>query len=388
MVYGVAELPLHGGHVPPWLAAYMGRLAKAILEAMVELHGVSKTVRFFADPIWFQAFNNSIGMDWDSSGSTTVTIGIVKQVLAESNLGIKIAGGKGKKARETPMELKTIGDELGLSSNTVEYLVSVSRLSAKTDTVLLQDGYQLYHHSVLVAETGDWVVIQQGMNTEVKLARRYHWMGPLPPIPSLEPHSGIAAARIEQAVIDLTSKRSLKARGVIVDLCKENPRKIIREILEAHRLAKGIAPLTMWISGEMRDRIDIVRRVYKPQQKPPRSIEKVLQRIYEIQPKNVEELILIEGVGPSTLRSLALVAELIYGVPVSHEDPARQPIDPFRYAYIVGGKDGVPFPFRTDYARKVLEFLENVVKEAKLDEKHRRRVIERIKALANLLPKY
>ncbi len=386
MSYGVAELPLHGGHVPPWLAKYMQRLAQALLEAMVELHGVSRTVKFFADPIWFQAFNNAIGMDWDSSGSTTVTIGIVKQVLASSNLGIRVAGGKGKKAKETPRELISIGNELGLSSRLVDSLVLASRLGAKTDTVLLQDGYQLYHHAVIVGETGDWVIVQQGMNLEHRLARRYHWASPLPPIPSLEPHTGIAAARREQQVVDMTSRTSISARKTIVDLVRESPRRLVRDIYQAHRLLQGIIPLTAWTS-ELKARIQVARRVYRPQPRPPREIEKTLHKIYELQPKSVEELVLIEGVGPATLRSLALVAELIYGVPVSHRDPASHPIDPFRYAYIVGGKDGVPFPFRAEYAEKVIEFLKGVVEEARLDEKHRRQVLRRIQRLAQLLPK-
>ena len=386
MVYGIAELPLHDGHVPPWLAAYMKRLARALLEAMIALHGVSKTVKVFADPLWFQAFNNAIGMDWDSSGSTTVTIGIIKQVLSETNLGLGVAGGKGKKAREMPNELRQLGEKLNLSSSRVEYLVRASKLSAKTDTVLLQDGYQLYHHAVLVAETGDWVIIQQGMNPEQRLARRYHWASPLPPIPSLEPHSSIAAARREYQVIDLTSRKSLDARKIIVDIVRENPRKVIREIMQAHRLLQGIVPLTAWTT---RSRLETtrIRRIYRPQPRPPRDLERVLRRVYEAQPNNIEELVLIEGVGPATLRSIALVAELVYEAPISHEDPATHPLDPFRYAYIVGGKDGVPFPFKPDYAEKVIEFLQSIVAEARLDEKHRRRVLERIRRLAALIPK-
>ncbi|ABM80318.1 DUF763 domain-containing protein [Hyperthermus butylicus] len=387
---GVADLPLHTGHVPAWLAAYMKKLARAIMEAVVEFYGPRRLVEYFADPVWFQAFNNAIGMDWDSSGSTTVTIGIVRQVVEETpHLGIGVAGGKGRRARETPKDLEIIGERLGLPSRIVEELKYVSRLAAKTDSAVLQDGYTLYHHSVIVSEDGAWVVIQQGMNVEAKMARRYHWRSPLPRTPTLEPHSAIASQRREDFVVDLTSRKSLEARRLIVDLASENPSRLASSIREAYALAKGIVPLTMWsnVRDEARRVIEQYRRYYRPQLKPPKNIEAVLRRVWELSPRSFEELVMIEGVGPATLRSLALVAEIIYGVPISHHDPASSPIDPFRYAYIAGGKDGVPFPFRRDYAEKVLEFLEAVIREARLDEKSKRRALARIQRLASLLPK-
>ena len=388
---GIAELPLHGGHVPAWLAHYMKRLAKAMLSVMVETHGPDRVVEWFSDPIWFQAFNNAIGMDWDSSGSTTVTIGIVKQVAMEDpSLGIAVAGGKGEKAKEAPREIESIAGTFNISSSTVEELKFVSKLSAKTDSVLLQDGYQLYHHAVIVSRTGKWTIIQQGMNIEERLARRYHWAKPLPPIPTLEPHNAIASDKRENLVIDMTSRASSEARGTILDLIRENPRKLMNQIRQAYTLVKGVVPLSSFQANRPTDSLKALRmyaRYYRPQSRPPRHIEKVLNKIYEVSPKSIEELILVEGVGPATLRSLALVAEIIYGVPVNHRDPANSPIDPFRYAYIAGGKDGIPYPFRRDYAEKVIEFLEKVVEEARLDEKNRKRALDRLKRLASMLPR-
>ena len=391
---GIAELPLHTGHVPPWLARYMKRLAKAIAEAVVELYGPDTLVERLADPFWFQAFNNAIGMDWDSSGSTTVTLGILKQVAWENpGLGIVVAGGKGANARRTPEELER-AEELGLlPSRVAREALRASRLAAKTDSALLQDGYTLYHHAVVASEHR-WAVIQQGMNLEARMARRYHWVSPLPSDPTLEPHSAIASSRREQLIpLDMTSRLSEEARKTVLDLARENPRRVAEEAARAWRLLRGDVGLDAWLKpgggasthGESAGRARLLARVYRPQPLPPRRLEPVLRRLRDASPRSLEELVLVEGVGPAVVRSLALVAELVYGAPVSHRDPADTPLDPFRYAYVVGGKDGVPFPFRRDYAEAVIGFLEEVVAEARLGEKERRQALERLRRLAGLL---
>ncbi len=394
---GIAELPLHTGHVPPWLARYMKRLAKAIAEAVVELYGPDTLVERLADPFWFQAFNNAIGMDWDSSGSTTVTLGILKQVAWENpGLGVVVAGGKGANARRTPEELER-AEELGLlPSRVAREALRASRLAAKTDSALLQDGYTLYHHAVVASEHR-WAVIQQGMNLEARMASRYHWVSPLPSDPTLEPHSAIASGRREQLIpLDMTSRLSEEARKTILDLARENPRRVAEEAARAWRLLRGDVGLDAWLrpgreagaSGEdagAAGRARLLARVYRPQPLPPRRLEPVLRRLRDASPRSLEELVLVEGVGPAVVRSLALVAELVYGAPVSHRDPADTPLDPFRYAYVVGGKDGVPFPFRRDYAEAVIGFLEEVVAEARLGEKERRQALERLRRLAGLL---
>ena len=381
-VTGIAELPLHSGKVPPWMANYMKKLAKAIVEVIVEEYGPREVVKRLADPIWFQAFNNAIGMDWDSSGSTTVTLGILRQVVEENpHLGIVIVGGKGRLATSIPQELPQRAERLGIPSSKVEEVLLASKLAAKTDNVLLQDGYQLYHHTVIMSEDGLWAIVQQGMNVEAKLARRYHWLGPN--VSTIEPHSGIASARKEQAVLDLTSRHSISARSVILDLVNQEPRKTIREVLEAYRILKGVAPITSWLTGEKQEHVkkDLIVKVYKPQSKPPRHLEPVLRKLYEVSPRSIEELLLVEGVGPAVLRSLALVSELIYGAEVNHNDPATAPLDPFRYAYIVGGKDGVPFKFNPKLAEQVIRFLEDVVQHARIGDKEKLHVLRRLRRL-------
>ena len=389
---GLADLPLHGGHVPAWLARYMRRLAEALLEALVELYGPDVAVERFSDPFWFQAFNNAIGMDWDSSGSTTVTVGILKQVTwSRPELGIVVLGGKGTRARGVPEEAQKALDTGMLSDRMADEVLRISRLSAKTDSVLLQDGYQLYHHSLIVSEHRV-VVVQQGMNVEARMARRYHWMGPLPKSePTLEPHSGIAAAQRASGIeYDLTARRSIEARKLIPDLiASTHPSRLVEEVARAARILRGDASLETWLGGgsEIAVRARVLRRYYRPQRRPPRHLAVLLRQLHDSSPSSLEELVLAKGVGAAVMRSLALVAELLYGVPVSHKDPATAPIDPFRYAYVVGGKDGVPFPFRRDYAEKVIEFLRSVVEEARLDNKSRQRVLARLERMASMLPR-
>jgi len=387
---GVADLPLHSGHVPPWLARYMRRLAEAIVEAVVELFSPRVLVERLGDPFWFQAFNNAIGMDWDSSGSTTVTLGILKQVTwSRPELSLVVLGGKGRRARMVPDEaLRAV--ELGIITDAeADEVVSASRLAAKTDNVLLDDGYALYHHAVVVSR-GRWAIIQQGLNDSNRMARRYHWLSPLRANePSLEPHSAIASSRRESVIAyDLTSSASREARRAIPELAAStSPRRLLEEIHTAIRYARGLASLDIWMRKDRQamPQRSVRPRYYRPPPTPPRHIERVLYSLYEAKPSTIEELVMQEGVGPATLRSLVLVAELVYGIPVSHADPVSAPLDPFRYAYIVGGKDGVPFPFRKDYAEKVIEFLRDVVEEARLDPKSKRQVLRRLERLAGLL---
>ncbi len=378
---GLAELPLHDGHVPPWMAQYMKKLLKAIIAVIVEEYGPIEVVKRLSNPYWFQALNNAIGMDWDSSGSTTVLTGLLRQVAQENpDLGIVVLGGKGRLARMVPEQARMLASQ-GLLEKPEE-IVEASRIAAKTDNTLLQDGYTIYHHTVIADQEAKlWCIVQQGMNIERRMARRYHWLGPLQGDPTLEPHTGIAGV-VEENIIDLTSRKSLEARKTILDLARENPRRTLRLIGEAYRALKRIKPLTTWIPGAREKDTAKLIAVYKPQKTPPiKTIEKTLQKIYEQNPQTIRELVLIEGVGPTTIRSLALVAELVYNTPVSHQDPVNTPLDPFRYTYIVGGKDGIPYPYDTKTAREVIEFLEEAVRRAKLGDKEKLRTLKRLRNL-------
>ncbi|MCD6196418.1 MAG: DUF763 domain-containing protein [Staphylothermus sp.] len=373
MLEGISELPLHEGHVPPWLARIMKNLAKAILEITVMEFGPDKVVERLSNPLWFQAFNNIIGMDWDSSGSTTVTIGILKEVTwSNSELGILVLGGKGKNARKVPEEIPRAVEVLDLGTQYEELLERASRLIAKIDSAMLQDGYSLYHHSLIVSENGVWSIIQQGMNIDAKMARRYHWYMPKRLFDN--PHSAVSGIKHE-LVLNLVSDKSRKTRSTILDLARETPNKIHRLINEALRRIRGDKTILEYITPT---KTGVIRHIgeenkiilYKPLKITRRLLEN-LKKIYEIQPNNYEEFLLIRGIGPRTIRALTLVSDLIYNEPPDTRDPVNSPYDPFKYAYAIGGKDGVPYPVNRKEAEEVISILENIVSEAKIGEKEK-----------------
>jgi len=352
---GIAELPLHGGHVPPWLAARMKRLARLVLILLVDEYGTKGVLERLADPVWFQALNNLIGMDWDSSGSTTVTTGILKEILSKEELGIKAAGGKGAKSRETPAQLRDICEKYELNSS--EY-VRISRLVAKVDTVALQTGYQLYHHVFFIDEEGNWAIVQQGMNPKVKLARRYHWFDA--ESFTLEPHKGISGIKLEYA-LNTVDKNAREYQRTLLDLVKEDSRKLEKELRTITAVAKGYKPLIVYKPYEKLNLFDTVTR-YKSLGQIELN-QRALELVRELDIKNYDELLLLKGLGPSTLRALSLVLELVYDVHPSWRDPVTHPPDPFKFAYAVGGKDRVPFPIDKPTYDELISFLEKLVEK-------------------------
>lgn len=381
---GIADLPLHEGHVPHWMARYMKRMAKAILAILVDERGPEEVVRRLANPLWFQALNNVIGMDWDSSGATTVTTAMIREALEELRSGVYLLGGKGKAARRVPNELRALSERGLVDERTARSVELASRLSAKVDSALLQDGYELYHHAVVFTESGVWTVVQQGMNPAARMARRYH-LTSKPSFSSLEPHEAIVAVRRERVVLDLTSRRSLKARKVMLDLAREDPRKVERALVGIRAALKGVAPLSRWVA--LGGAEGTVRRAsiayYAPSPSEIRRIGSVLARLNELNPKSFDEMVLTPGVGASTIRALALISDLVYGAPPSTEDPASR-YYPFKYAYAVGGKDGIPYPYDRRTAEEVLSILEDAIARAKMGEREKLRAIERLRRVVRV----
>jgi len=388
-IEGIAELPLHDGHVPPWLLVYMKKLGKAIVEYIVDEFGPSELVRRLSDPFWFQAFNNVIGMDWDSSGSTTVVIYVLKSfanVDTFKDIGFAVLGGKGSDARKVLEELAKLSRYSNLDTHVLEY---VSRLSAKIDSVALQDGYTLYIHSLIVSEDGLWTVIQQGMNLEIKMARRYHIHGVGRSITvEKDPHSGIACNKMHR-VLNLVDEESKDSRRAILDIVSDTePRKIVEYLHTVNRVLRRVGSLTRWMkSSTKRDesidekslqvRASLNPRFYRPITDINR-IEMVLKKLYEYKPRTFEEMLALRGLGPEAIRALALIADVIYNARPSFRDPVTHPIDPFIYAYAHGGKDGIPFPVRPDLMRQSIEFLRRAIEESKLEEKYRRQALRRL----------
>ena len=315
---GEALLPLHGGKAPSWLFKRMKSLAKPLLKMIVEEHGRKGLLERLSDPIWFQSLGCALGYDWHSSGVTTVLTAVLKEALNEENLGIRIAGGKGKMALKTPEELRLICRELDLEA---DGLIRASRLAAKVDNAALQDGYDLYHHTLVVAEDGIWAVVQQGMNPFKKLARRYHWLSSELDSFVIEPHKGIISEQFESRIINLVDRESEGVRKASIDLIKEGPARL-RRLAQTHKVLK--MPL----------RIDW----------------KALERAYELDVSNYEELLEIKGIGRGALRALALLSELVYGERSSIKDPAK-------YSFAFGGKDGVPFPVDIKLMDEVISYL-------------------------------
>ncbi len=356
---GIANLPLHEGRAPRWLFKRMVKLSGEIIRIIEMEYGTEEVLRRLSNPYWFQAFSCVIGFDWHSSGTTTVTIGSLKQALKIED-GIVVVGGKGRISRKTPMEIEKIGDEFNLSSNSIEKLKYASKMSAKVDNAVLQDNYHLYHHSMVIDENGHWVIIQQGMNPEMRYARRYHWIYGVKKFVE-EPHSGIISARIEKKVLDMTSKISDEARKISVDIVKDNPKKM-----------KNMISI---VKDEKQKTLDSFSDV-KILTMPWNINWRALFDAYEIQPKNYEELVGIKGIGPATVRALAYIAEIIYGAEISWKDPVK-------FSFALGGKDGVPKPVDRKTYDKSIEILQFSIEEAKIS---RREKLEMLRRLRKFVP--
>ncbi|TDE16912.1 DUF763 domain-containing protein [Dyadobacter psychrotolerans] len=336
MKSGHADLPLHYGKVPVWLAQRMSSLGGAIVESIAIEYGRNVLLQKMSDPFWFQSLGCVLGMDWHSSGITTSVMGALKSSVNKksSELGIYICGGRGKHSLQTPSELLLIADKTGLDGN---LLVHNSRLSAKVDNTAIQDGFQLYLHSFILSQDGEWAVVQQGMNTKEKMARRCHWHSPSIKSFIEEPHTSIYGQN-QGRILNLTDKAASPTRSGILELTKENPAKIMREI---SRLV-------------MPDHHDV-----RAEDINLKRLGAVLALAHDNPVKDMESLLLLEGVGPRTIQSLTLVSEIIHGTPSRFSDPDR-----FSFAH--GGKDGHPFPVPITIYDESISILNQAVQKSKL----------------------
>ncbi|MFB6490485.1 MAG: DUF763 domain-containing protein [Thermoproteus sp. AZ2] len=344
-ITGFADLPLHEGHVPAWLLARMKKLSVLLIAVMYDMWGEAGILERLASPVFFQAVNNLIGMDWDSSGSTTVTTAVLKYAMEKADVPLRIAGGKGEYALKTPEELRRIGEAWGLD---VEALIEASRLTAKVDNALVQDGYTIYHHAFVVARSGGWAVIQQGMNPASRMARRYHWLATQRFFD--DPHSGIMGVR-QRAALNLASSKSDGNRKTILDLVKDGSSRFARDlaVLYGQRTLVGTTYYHPYIDlGKLKAELGDPWRLAKSL---PRDVE------------DFKSLVLSRGVGPKALRALALVAELLYRSPADWRDPAN--VDPFKFSFAVGGKDGVPYPVDRRTYDDLISLLDAMVEAAK-----------------------
>ena len=334
---GYSDLPLHGGKVPAWLYQRMSRLGLAIVEVIIAEYGQAEFLSRISDPFWFQSFGAVLGMDWHSSGITTSVLGALKSSVnrRSDDLGIYFCGGRGLQSRATPTELLHIADKTGLDG---AELVRASKLSAKIDNTAVQDGFQLYLHSFILSQTGEWCVLQQGMNTQSHLARRYHWHSPRVKSFVSNPHASIVGQSVGP-ILNLVDIKAAGSRQGVLNIVQESPARMISEI----------PYLRMPDHHEVQVKdVDLKR------------LGAMLYQAHEADPADFESLLLLKGMGPRTLQSLALVSEVIYGTPTRFSDPAR-----FSFAH--GGKDGHPFPVPTKIYDETIAFLNDAVVKAKLD---------------------
>lgn len=333
---GFADLPLHGGRVPPWLAERMEKLGTAIAESVIAEYGAGGFLSRLSNPFWFQALGCVMGMDWHSSGITTSVVGALKRGLnpRARELGIYFCGGRGKQSRKTPAELLAVADERGLEGSA---LVRTSRLTAKIDNNAIGDGFQIYLHSFAVTAQGDWAVVQQGLNDRTGLARRYHWHSASVRDFTSEPHTGIIGAS-EGQILNLVDRRARPAQDALLEIARTSP----------ERTLSAVQKLRMPAHHEVRvEDIDLKR------------LGAVLAVSYSRQLRDFASLLLVENLGPRTLQTLALIAEVVHGAPSRFSDPAR-------FSFALGGKDRHPFPVPLKTYDESLAVLRKALDSARL----------------------
>jgi uncharacterized protein len=373
---GSADLPLHGGAVPRWLADRMTRLGAVMAEAIIHHYGRDELLRRLANPFWFQSFGAVMGMDWHSSGITTSVVGALKRGLTPlaGELGVHVCGGRGKHSRQTPQELVAIGDRIGFDGLA---LAKVSRLVAKVDSAAVQDGFDLYLHGFIVTDEGRWVVVQQGMNGELKQARRYHWLSEGLKSFVEEPHAAIEGPG-RGKIVNLTDRRADASRRNQVDMLQAvGPDVIAREFV---RLQPGQSRAADPVPEQ-----PFLPHLVMPSHHDVRAKDVLARRLHgnlaaaaECGPSDFSELLLVPGVGARTVRALAMVAEVLHGAPYRFSDPAR-----FSFAH--GGKDGHPFPVPIRVYDQTIEIIKSAVLKAKLGREEELAALKRLDDQSRLL---
>ncbi len=408
---GIATFTLDYGKCPPWLFERMVKLGREIVYILIDEYGPHEFVRRIGDPVWFQSLGTVLAFDWNASGLTTILTAALKEAIEgqEKDLGIFICGGKGKTSRKTPDQIGYWGEQLNASPVTIKKLEYSSRMSAKVDSALVQDNYQLYHHAFFFSYENNshveessgsfaefipiksglkkksapkitWTVVQQGMNKTSKTARRYHWHDAMQAPTEFvnEPHTGIASQTLNNPTLDLTSSKSRINRDVSSQLIQQGYNHIHKDL---QLLNKYFSPNSQMVS--LFDAVDsytilqLNREDFKHHAVEAEDLtksaylKKILNKVTELKPKTYEQLLATEGVGAKTLRSLALVAEVIYGAKPSYQDPAR-------YSFAHGGKDKIPYPVDKATYDETIEMLSEAVNKSRISSDEKNKAINRL----------
>jgi len=381
---GIANFTLDTGKCPRWLFERMVALGRPMIEIIVEEFGPEEFIKRLADPVWFQSLGTVLAFDWNASGLTTVLCGALRQAVAgrEKDLGIFVCGGKGRASRKTPEEIKNWSWQTGLNQIASDNLVYNSKMVAKVDSALVQDGYQLYHHSFFFTKNGAWTVVQQGMNEDDGSARRYHWSSQDVKELVCEPHSAISAQTVKDDVLNLVAKEGEENRGVSVDLVNEsNYLSLLKDLESVDRFSTPYSKVArIKTKGEQLTLLDLkgcefnYHPVIRENFSRSRYLKKILWQVKERQPENYERLLSLPGVGPKTMRALALVGEVIYGAQLSFNDPAR-------YSFAHGGKDATPYPVdRPTYDKtiSVIQTLRDLIMKARIPLVEKEKMLKRL----------
>ena len=378
---GIATFTLDRGRCPRWLFERMVRLGRAVVHELVEEYGANEFVRRIGDPVWFQSLGTVLAFDWNASGLTTILTAALKEAIRESEeeLGLFICGGKGRQSRKTPAEIMTWGERLGLPDGQVSGLVYHSRMSAKVDSSLVQDGYQIYHHTLFFSRDGCWSVVQQGMNEGSGTARRYHWQSDSVEDIVCEPHSGIVTAVPVKRSLDLSARKSGQVRDLSLEFVEGGYGSLMKDIEILRRHSSELSSMvSVSHKGQQLTLLELADREFKTHPvvcedfSRSKYLEKILWKLCEHQPNSYEKLLELEGVGPKTIRALALVAEVIYGAKPSYEDPAR-------YSFAHGGKDATPYAVDRKTYDETIAILTEAVRKSKISVVEKDKVLYRLR---------
>lgn len=376
---GVATFTLDHGKCPTWLFERMVKLGREMVQLLVAEYGPDEFINRIADPVWFQSLGTVLAFDWNASGLTTILTAALKEAIRgqERQLGIFICGGKGKTSLKTPEQIENWGSWLSLPDNHVSNLVYNSKMSAKVDSSLIQDGFTLYHHAFFFSKNGAWTVIQQGMNQLEKTARRYHWSSDTAEDLIVEPHKGIVSDPYSKkaSTLNMTSKNSADNRNLTVDIVSRGKYfNLMKDIQLLRRYSSHLSKMvSVKVNKDQLTLLELAPREFKTHPVMMNSfnkskyLDKILWKICDRQPKSYEELLSIKGVGPKTIRALALVSEVVYGAPASYKDPAR-------YSFAHGGKDATPYPVNRRRYDKSIEVFKKVVEKTHLAYNEKRRI--------------
>lgn len=382
MKRGIATFTLDYGKCPPWLFEKMVSLSREMIYVLVKEFGPDEFVARMGDPVWFQALGTVLAFDWNASGLTTILTAALKEAIRyqENDLGIYICGGKGKTSRKTPDQIIELGTRASFSESRIKSLVHSSKMSAKVDSALVQDGFELYHHTFFFSKNGAWTVVQQGMNKRKKSARRYHWHSEKVSDFVCEPHSGIASQVRGAEFLNMVAAESSGNRDMSVEVLRQGVSGMLRDLKVIDRFENDLSRMVRLEKEDSGDQLSLLELAPVEFHEHPvmyenfsrsKYLHKILDLLCEKRPGSYKELIAEKGVGPKTIRALSLVSEVIYGAKASYRDPAR-------YSFAHGGKDATPYPVDRETYKDTIKILKEAANKMKISPPDKNRFLKNL----------